>query len=228
MRLCLPHAAIRPVLVTEEEKAAAPATFETIPAKGPGLEKYTYRIQVSPYDCLGCGCCVNACLAKDGALTLKPAESQAVQAENWTYGIETVPVKKDAVNVKTVKGSQFAKPYYEFPPACAGCGETAYIKLVTQLFGDRMYIANASGCTAAHGGSLPSTPYCTDDRGFGPPWEQSLFETTPSLPSASSTPTRPSTASWWMPSRSSRTPVWRPRHARSIWPARTMPRSPVR
>ena len=171
-----PHAAIRPVLVTEEEKAAAPATFETIPAKGPGLEKYTYRIQVSPYDCLGCGCCVNACLAKDGALTLKPAESQAVQAENWTYGIETVPVKKDAVNVKTVKGSQFAKPYYEFPPACAGCGETAYIKLVTQLFGDRMYIANASGCTAAHGGSLPSTPYCTDDRGFGPPWEQSLFE----------------------------------------------------
>ncbi|WP_295581690.1 pyruvate:ferredoxin (flavodoxin) oxidoreductase [uncultured Oscillibacter sp.] len=171
-----PHAAIRPVLVTEEEKAAAPATFETIPAKGPGLEKYGYRIQVSPYDCLGCGCCVNACLAKDGALKLQPAATQAVQAENWTYGIETVPVKKDAVNVKTVKGSQFAKPYYEFPPACAGCGETAYIKLVTQLFGDRMYIANASGCTAAHGGSLPSTPYCTDDRGFGPPWEQSLFE----------------------------------------------------
>ncbi len=171
-----PHAAIRPVLVTEEEKAAAPATFETIPAKGPGLEKYSYRIQVSPYDCLGCGCCVNACLAKDGALKLQPAATQAVQAENWTYGIETVPVKKDAVNVKTVKGSQFAKPYYEFPPACAGCGETAYIKLVTQLFGDRMYIANASGCTAAHGGSLPSTPYCTDDRGFGPPWEQSLFE----------------------------------------------------
>ena len=171
-----PHAAIRPVLVTEEEKAAAPASFETIPAKGPGLEKYSYRIQVSPYDCLGCGCCVNACLAKDGALKLKPAETQSIQAENWTYGIETVPVKKDAVNVKTVKGSQFAKPYYEFPPACAGCGETAYIKLVTQLFGDRMYIANASGCTAAHGGSLPSTPYCTDDRGFGPPWEQSLFE----------------------------------------------------
>ncbi|MDD3346527.1 pyruvate:ferredoxin (flavodoxin) oxidoreductase [Oscillibacter sp.] len=171
-----PHAAIRPVLVTEEEKKAAPAGFETIAAKGPGLEKYGFRIQVSPYDCLGCGCCVNACLAKDNALTLKPAATQAVQAENWTYGIETVPVKKDAVNVKTVKGSQFAKPYYEFPPACAGCGETAYIKLVTQLFGERMYIANASGCTAAHGGSLPSTPYCTDDRGFGPPWEQSLFE----------------------------------------------------
>ncbi len=86
------------------------------------------------------------------------------------------PCKKDAVNVKTVKGLQFASPYYEFPPACAGCGETAYVKMVTQLFGDRMYIANASGCTAAHGGCLPSTPYCTDDRGFGPPWEQSLFE----------------------------------------------------
>ncbi len=171
-----PHAAIRPVLVTEEEKAAAPAAFETIPAKGPGLEKYAFRIQVSPYDCLGCGCCVNACIAKESALALKPAATQSIQAENWTYGIETVPVKKDAVNVKTVKGSQFAKPYYEFPPACAGCGETAYIKLITQLFGDRMYIANASGCTAAHGGSLPSTPYCTDDRGFGPPWEQSLFE----------------------------------------------------
>ncbi|MCI8399995.1 MAG: pyruvate:ferredoxin (flavodoxin) oxidoreductase [Oscillibacter sp.] len=171
-----PHAAIRPVLVTEEEKAAAPEGFTTIPAKGPGLEKYGFRIQVSPYDCLGCGCCVNACIAKTPALAMKPAASQVEQVKNWTYGIEQVPVKKDAVNVKTVKGSQFAKPYYEFPPACAGCGETAYIKLVTQLFGDRMYIANASGCTAAHGGSLPSTPYCTDERGFGPPWEQSLFE----------------------------------------------------
>ncbi len=171
-----PHAAIRPVLVTEEEKNAAPEGFATIQAKGPGLEKYGFRIQVSPYDCLGCGCCVNACIAKTPALAMKPAASQVGEVKNWTYGVEQVPVKKDAVNVKTVKGSQFAKPYYEFPPACAGCGETAYIKLVTQLFGDRMYIANASGCTAAHGGSLPSTPYCTDERGFGPPWEQSLFE----------------------------------------------------
>ena len=164
------------MLLTEEEKAAAPAGFTTIPAKGPGLEKYAFRIQVSPFDCLGCGCCANACPAKTKALTMQSAESQAGEAENWTYGVEQVPVKKDAGSDKTVKASQFKKPYYEFPPACAGCGETAYIKLITQLFGDHMYIANASGCTAAHGGSLPSTPYCKDDRGFGPPWEQSLFE----------------------------------------------------
>ena len=174
--LVCPHAAIRPVLLTGAEKAAAPASFGTVPAKGPGLEQYAYRMQVSPYDCLGCGCCVNACPAKGKALTMQPAETQASEAENWTYGIEQVRVKKDAVSDKTVKAIQFARPYYEFPPACAGCGETAYIKLVTQLFGDHMYIANASGCTAAHGGSLPSTPYCKDERGFGPPWEQSLFE----------------------------------------------------
>ncbi|WP_295720363.1 pyruvate:ferredoxin (flavodoxin) oxidoreductase, partial [uncultured Oscillibacter sp.] len=174
--LVCPHAAIRPVLLTEEEKTAAPAGFATVPAKGPGLEKYAFRIQVSPFDCLGCGCCANVCPAKTKALTMESAESQAGEAENWTYGVEQVPVKQDAGSDKTVKASQFKKPYYEFPPACAGCGETAYIKLVTQLFGDHMYIANASGCTAAHGGSLPSTPYCKDDRGFGPPWEQSLFE----------------------------------------------------
>ena len=174
--LVCPHAAIRPVLLTDEEKAAAPAGFTTIPAKGPGLEKYAFRIQVSPFDCLGCGCCVNACPAKTKALTMQSADSQVGEAENWTYGVETVPVKKEAGSDKNIKASQFKKPYYEFPPACAGCGETAYIKLVTQLFGDHMYIANASGCTAAHGGSLPSTPYCKDERGFGPPWEQSLFE----------------------------------------------------
>lgn len=169
-----PHAAIRPVLLTEQECKDAPACFETIPARGVG--DYAYRIQVSPFDCLGCGTCVNACLSKDNALVMQDAQTQAIQAVNWDYGIDTVPVKQDAVNPNTVKGIQFAKPYYEFPPACAGCGETAYVKLLTQLFGSRMYIANASGCTAAHGGSLPVTPYCKDDRGFGPPWEQSLFE----------------------------------------------------
>ncbi len=171
-----PHAAIRPVLLTGEEKAKAPAGFETIPAKGAGLEKYAFRIQVSPFDCLGCGSCVNACPAPEKALALVEAESQAGEQDNWTYGVEQVPVKKDAGSDRSVKASQFKKPYYEFPPACAGCGETAYIKLVTQLFGDRMYIANASGCTAAHGGSLPSTPYCMDEKGHGPSWEQSLFE----------------------------------------------------
>ncbi len=168
-----PHAAIRPVLLTAEEKAAAPAGFETIPARG---MEYSYRIQVSPNDCLGCGVCANACIAKEPALTMVPYEEQVCEAENWEFGVVQTPVKKDAVNFKTVKGSQFAKPYYEFPPACGGCGETPYIKLITQMFGDRMYIANASGCTAAHGGSLPSTPYCKDEKGFGPPWEQSLFE----------------------------------------------------
>ena len=176
--LVCPHAAIRAVLLDETEKAAAPAGFETIQAKGPGLEKYAYRIQVSPYDCLGCGQCAKSCLAKDTALTMVPAESQRHEMPNWDYLVEHVSCKDDAVNKKTIKGLQFARHYYEFPPACAGCGETAYVKMVTQLFGDRMYIANASGCTAAHGGCLPSTPYCTDERGFGAPWEQSLFEDT--------------------------------------------------
>ena len=108
--LVCPHAAIRPVLLTEEEKAAAPAGFTTIPAKGPGLEKYSFRIQVSPFDCLGCGCCANACPAKTKALTMQSAESQAGEAENWTYGVEQVPVKKDAGSDKTVKASQVKKP----------------------------------------------------------------------------------------------------------------------
>lgn len=169
-----PHAAIRPVLVTEEEKKVAPANFDTIPARG--MAQYGFRMQVSPYDCLGCGSCVNACIAKTPALTMEPLETQEHEAENWTFGVENTPIKKDAISFKSVRGSQFAQPYYQFPPACAGCGETAYIKLLTQLFGDHMYIANASGCTAAMGGSLPSTPCCKDEKGFGPPWEQSLFE----------------------------------------------------
>lgn len=171
-----PHAAIRAYLLTEEENAAAPEAFETVKARGAGLDKYQYRIQVSPYDCLGCGQCATSCLAKDSALTMVPAETMLPERNNWTYAVDHVPVKEDAVNKKTVKGLQFSTHYYQFPPACAGCGETAYVKMVTQLFGDRMYIANASGCTAAHGGCLPSTPYCKDKRGFGAPWEQSLFE----------------------------------------------------
>lgn len=176
--LVCPHAAIRAVLLDENEKASAPIGFETLAAKGSGLEKYAYRIQVSPYDCLGCGQCTKSCLAKDSALTMVPAETQACEMPNWDFLVNHVSCKADAANKKTVKGLQFARHYYEFPPACAGCGETAYVKMVTQLFGDHMYIANASGCTAAHGGCLPSTPYCTDERGFGAPWEQSLFEDT--------------------------------------------------
>ena len=174
--LVCPHAAIRPVLLDEGEAQNAPAGFETKKANGAELGKYQYRMQVSPYDCTGCGSCVNVCPAKEKALTMQPLESQLCQAENWEYAVESVTVKKDAVSDKTVKASQFAKPYFEFSGACAGCGETPYIKLVTQLFGDHMYITNASGCSSAYGGSTPSSPYCTDCNGCGPAWAMSLFE----------------------------------------------------
>lgn len=173
--LVCPHAAIRPILLDEAEESAKPAEFETVAAKGMN-GKYTYRLQVSPYDCTGCGSCVNVCLAKDTAITMQSLESQVKEAENWTYAVEEVTIKKDAVSDKNVKSSQFAKPYFEFSGACAGCGETPYIKLVSQLFGDRMYITNASGCSSAYGGSTPSSPYCTDKKGHGPPWAMSLFE----------------------------------------------------
>ena len=173
--LVCPRAAIRPVLLDSAEEAAKPTGFETVPARGMN-GKYTYRIQVSPYDCTGCGSCVNVCLAKETAIAMRPLESQVKEAENWTYAVETVAIKQDAVSDKNVKASQFAKPYFEFSGACAGCGETPYIKLVTQLFGDRMYITNASGCSSAYGGSTPSSPYCTDKRGRGPAWAMSLFE----------------------------------------------------
>ena len=172
--LVCPHAAIRPVLLDESEVQNAPASFEA--KKATGLAQYQYRMQVSPYDCTGCGSCVNVCPAKEKALTMQPLESQLGQAANWEYAVETVTIKKDAVSDKTVKASQFAKPYFEFSGACAGCGETPYIKLVTQLFGDHMYITNASGCSSAYGGSTPSSPYCTDCNGCGPAWAMSLFE----------------------------------------------------
>ena len=171
-----PHAAIRPILVTKEELDAAPAGFETKKAVGVGMDNYTYRLQVSPYDCTGCGSCVNVCVAKEKALVMKPLASQLKEADNWTYAVEEVAIKKDVANSKSIKNSQFAKPYFEFSGACAGCGETPYIKLVTQLFGDRMYVANASGCSSAYGGSTPSSPYCTDKNGHGPAWAMSLFE----------------------------------------------------
>ncbi len=172
--MACPHAAIRPVLLNAEESARKPETFVTVPANN--LPQYQYRMQVSPYDCMGCDVCANVCLARENALEMVPFVSQTQEQSNWTFGVEQIPVKKDAFSDKTVRGSQFSKPYFEFSAACAGCAETPYIKLVTQLFGDRMYIANASGCSSAYGGPLPATPYCTDERGFGPSWEQSLFE----------------------------------------------------
>jgi len=173
-----PHAAIRPVLVTEEEKADAPASFITVPAKGLGKDApaYSFRMQLSPYDCMGCGVCVNACPAK-GALTMVPMADEAAQQENFDrYAMNEELLKKNIISDKNVKTAQFAKPYFQFSAACAGCAETTYIKLVTQLYGSRMYVANASGCSSAYGGAMPMTPYSCDQRGFGPSWEQSLFE----------------------------------------------------
>ncbi len=178
-----PHAAIRPILLDDNEVKTAPDRFATKKAMGSGLEKYQFRMQVSPYDCTGCESCANVCPVNKNAknneskaLIMQELESQLSEAENWTYAVEAVEIKKDAINKNTIKNSQFAKPYFEFSGACAGCGETPYIKLVTQLFGERMYIANASGCSSAYGGSTPSSPYCTDKKGFGPAWAMSLFE----------------------------------------------------
>ncbi|HBB30165.1 MAG TPA: pyruvate:ferredoxin (flavodoxin) oxidoreductase, partial [Clostridiales bacterium] len=171
-----PHASIRPVLVNAEEKANAPEGFETKKAMGKGFEGLEYRIQVSPYDCTGCGNCADICPAKDKALVMEPIDSQLKEAPRWNYSVEKVSIKDNLMDKHTVKGSQFAKPYLEFSGACAGCGETAYAKTVTQLFGDRMLIANATGCSSIWGGSAPSTPYCKDKNGRGPAWANSLFE----------------------------------------------------
>lgn len=170
-----PHASIRPVLLDEQEKAKAPDGFETKKAIGKGMEGYEYRIQVSPLDCLGCGNCEDVCPAKTKALTMETLESQEKEAANWTHAM-SIPVKDEIMSKTSVKGSQFAMPYLEFSGACAGCGETPYIKVVTQLFGDRMMIGNATGCSSIWGASAPSTPYCKDANGRGPSWANSLFE----------------------------------------------------
>lgn len=174
--MCCPHAAIRPVLITEAEQQGAPASFVTVPSKGLGHPDYFFRMQVSPYDCMGCGVCLTACPA-EGALTMVSFASQTEQQPNFDrYAMNEALLKKDVINDRSVKNIQFAKPYFQFSAACAGCAETTYIKLVTQLFGNRMYVANASGCSSAYGGAMPMTPYSCDKRGFGPSWEQSLFE----------------------------------------------------
>ena len=169
-----PHATIRPVLLDEKEARKAPKGFETIKANGKELEGLSYRIQVSPMDCLGCGNCVDICPAKEKAIEMVPFESQVKEAENWEYAMK-VSEKPQAIKA-TVKDSQFRNPYFEFSGACAGCGETPYIKVVTQLFGDRMMIANATGCSSIWGASAPSMPYTKDKNGRGPSWANSLFE----------------------------------------------------
>ena len=172
-----PHATIRPVLLTEEEKKAAPESFVTKKAIGKGLEGMSYRMQVSPLDCTGCGNCVDICPAKTKALVMKPLESQTeVEGENWTYAMKEVSSKDELDLPMNVKNSQFKTPLIEFSGACAGCGEPAYIKVITQLYGDRMMIANATGCSSIWGGSAPSTPYTKNSKGKGPSWANSLFE----------------------------------------------------
>ena len=173
-----PHACIRPVLVNEEEMKNAPEKFDTKKAIGKGFEGLQYRMQVSPMDCTGCGNCADVCPAKEKALVMKPLDTQEVEVENWAFAVDTKKVapKGDIMAPTTVKGSQFRQPLMEFSGACAGCGETPYLKLVTQLFGDRMMIANATGCSSIWGGSAPSTPYTVNHEGKGPSWANSLFE----------------------------------------------------
>ena len=171
-----PHAAIRPFLLTDEELAAAPAGTQAKPAIGKELAGYKFKMQVTPLDCTGCGNCADVCPAKDKALVMKPLETQSAEIERWEYMDKKVGYKQ-VVAPNNVKNSQFAQPLFEFSGACAGCGETPYIKVLTQLFGERMMIANATGCSSIYGASAPSTPYCVNDKsGRGPAWANSLFE----------------------------------------------------
>jgi pyruvate-ferredoxin/flavodoxin oxidoreductase len=172
-----PHAVIRPFLLNDEEVEKAPETFVTKKATGKNLEGYHYKIQISPMDCTGCGNCADVCPAKGKALIMQPIETQLPeQVDNWVFAINQISYKKDIELSATFKDSQFKKPLMEFSGACAGCGETAYIKLVTQLFGERMMIANATGCSSIWAASAPSTSYTSNHEGKGPAWANSLFE----------------------------------------------------
>jgi pyruvate-ferredoxin/flavodoxin oxidoreductase len=173
-----PHACIRPFLLDEKEMkglAKGTATLKAIPKTFDG---YQFRIQLSPLDCTGCGNCVEVCPSKEKSLVMKPLASQMKEADNWNYMDAFVTYKDTIVDKsQSVKNSQFAQPLFEFSGACAGCGETPYVKLVTQLYGERMMIANATGCSSIYGGSAPSTPYCPSKKnGRGPAWANSLFE----------------------------------------------------
>ena len=172
-----PHAVIRPYLLDEDERENAPEGLKTLKPIGKGMEGLEYKMQVSPLDCVGCGVCAEVCPAPEKALVMKPLEEQVKkEKENWEYVSENVSYKDEVMNKYTVKGSQFSQPLLEFSGACAGCGETPYAKLVTQLFGDRMIIANATGCSSIWGGTAPTSVYTTNDEGHGPAWANSLFE----------------------------------------------------
>ena len=171
-----PHATIRQFLLDQEEIAKAPETFVTKQALGRGLQDYGYRIQVSPLDCTGCGNCADICPAPEKALVMRPAEEILDrEADNWEFAM-TIKEKSDLLDWKTLKGSQLRTPLFEFHGACPGCGETPYLRLISQLFGDRMIIANATGCSSIYTASAPSMAYTTNREGRGPAWANSLFE----------------------------------------------------
>ena len=172
-----PHACIRPFLFTEEETKQLPDGTKVLKATGKALDGLNFKIQVSVLDCTGCGNCADVCPSKEKALIMKPLGEQMAEAERWDYISKNVSYKDTYLEKsKSVKNSQFAQPLFEFSGACAGCGETPYIKLITQLFGERMMIANATGCSSIYGGSAPSTPYTVNKNGNGPAWANSLFE----------------------------------------------------
>ena len=169
-----PHATIRPYALTEEEAAKAPAAAKIVDIKaGKGKGVYKYTMAVSPLDCMGCAVCVGQCPV--GALTMVPQEKEAAQQDVFNYCVAEVAEKKDMQD-DTVKGSQFKQPMLEFSGSCAGCAETSYARLITQMFGDHMYISNATGCSSIWGGPAATSPYCTNKEGHGPAWSNSLFE----------------------------------------------------
>ena len=168
-----PHAVIRPILLNEAEVNNAPAGFKSKAAIG--IKEYSYHLAISPLDCTGCGNCRQVCPAKEKALEMVPLEEQEHETVNWEYALSVIP-KQNPIKKNMLKGSQFEQPLLEFSGACAGCGETPYAKLVTQLFGDRMMIANATGCSSIWGASAPSIPFTTNHKGYGPAWANSLFE----------------------------------------------------
>ena len=172
--LVCPHAVIRPYLLSDEEKANAPAGFDTIPANG-AAKGYHFTMQVSALDCTGCGSCASVCPAREKALTMVPAEFTDEQRARWDYAL-TLSDKGQLFDLYSIKGSQFKQPLVEFSAACAGCGETPYAKLLTQLFGERVYWANGTGCSQAWGAPMPGIPYTLNKRGFGVAWTNSLFE----------------------------------------------------
>ncbi len=171
-----PHAAIRPYLAREADLEKAPAGFTTIKANSKNAKELRYRVQLSPLDCTGCGNCVDTCRAKVTALEMRPLEEVAEAQDVLFRFAENLPEHDVEQSKSTVRGSQFSQPLFEYSGACAGCGQTPYLKLLTQLFGSRMLIANATGCSSIYSGNSPTTPYCTDRRGRGPAWASSLFE----------------------------------------------------